>query len=133
MELLMENDYIRIFHISDDEMIYVELLGSIPHEDYKTCFMAMIDKGVEKNIKRLLVNQSTMEKSGIDSKAWLITTWLPKAHKTFGDNMKVAILLSKNLFTKIGGEYVIKMVRALTKMNINSFTNMDEAKKWVLS
>lgn len=133
MELLLENQYIKIFHLPDDEMIYVELLGSIPHEDYKVCFMAMIDKGVEKGIKRLLVNQATMEKSGIDSKAWLITTWLPKAYKTFGDNIKVAIFLSKNLFTKIGGEYVIKMVRALTKMNINSFTDMDEAKKWLLT
>ncbi len=133
MELILENDYIKIFHEQENDMIYVELLGSIPYEDYKKCFMAMLDKGIEKNIKLLLVNQSTMEKSGIDAKAWLVTTWLPKVHKTFGDNVKVAILLSKNFFTKIGGEYIIKMVKSLTRMNINSFTNIDEAKKWLFS
>jgi|GEM_PF-2166725 len=132
MELLYEKDFGRISYEIEQDLIYLELIGDINKEDYKELFNMTAELGVERNIKRLLVNQVTMQKSTMESKAWLVTNWVPRVRKLFHDDMRAAIILSNSLFTKIGGEYIAAAVRKLSKFNLRTFTNSDDARSWVL-
>ncbi|TAE10994.1 MAG: hypothetical protein EAZ95_14180 [Bacteroidetes bacterium] len=132
MELLYEQPFGRITYEPENEMIYLELIGEINKEDYKIIFNATADLGVERKIKRLLVNQATMQKSSMESKAWLVTNWIPRVRKAFNDDMRASIILSNNLFTKIGGEYIASAVRKISGFNLRTFTNPDDARAWVL-
>jgi hypothetical protein len=132
MEVLYEQPFGRICYDVSCDLIYLELLGEISKEDYKTIFNVTGDLGVKHNISRLLVNQATMQKSSMESKAWLVTNWLPRMRKVFQDNMRVSIILSSNLFTKIGGEYIAAAVRKISGFNLRTFTDADEARTWVM-
>lgn len=133
MELLYEQDFGRISYEAENNLIYLELIGDINKEDYKTIFNTTADLGLERGIKRLLVNQATMQKSSMESKAWLVTNWVPRVRKLFNDDMRAAVILSNSLFTKIGGEYIAAAVRKLSKFNLRTFTNADEARTWVMA
>jgi hypothetical protein len=133
MELLYEQPFGRISYDAENDLIYLELIGDINKEDYRTIFNTTADLGAERKIKRLFANQSTMQKSSMESKAWLVTNWVPRVRKIFNDDMKAAILLSNNLFTKIGGEYIAAAVRKISGFNLRTFTNPDEARNWLLN
>ena len=133
MEILFETDFGRISYEAEHELIYLELIGDINKEDYKVVFNTTADLGVARKAKRLLVNQATMQKSSMESKAWLVTNWVPRVRKLFDDDMRAAIILSNSLFTKIGGEYIAAAVRKLSKFNLRTFTNAEDARTWVLS
>ncbi len=133
MELLYEKDFGRISYEIENELIYLELIGDISKENYKEIFNTTAELGVERGIKRLLVNQATMQKSSMESKAWLVTNWVPRVRKIFNDDMRASIILSNSLFTKIGGEYIAAAVRKLSKFNLRTFVNADDARAWVLA
>jgi hypothetical protein len=133
MDVLFEKPFTKIAYDADNGIMYMELIGVIKHDDYKEMFNTLMEKGLQKNIKKLLVNQATMEKSGMDSKAWLITNWLPRAKKNFGEDVKIALILSKNLFTKIGGEYVVGAVRLISKFEVRTFTAVEDGRIWLLT
>lgn len=132
MELLFEKEFAKLFYEEADRLMYLELIGVIGSQEYRETFTTLLQKAIEKNINKLLVNQATMEKSSMESKAWLIASWMPKVKKQFGDDIRVALLLSKNLFTKIGGEYIVGVVRTLGRFDIKAFGNMEEARNWVM-
>ncbi|TAD90235.1 MAG: hypothetical protein EAY75_04600 [Bacteroidetes bacterium] len=132
MEILYEQPFGRISYEASADLIYLELLGEISKEDYKTVFNATGDLALQHNASRLLVNQATMQKSSMESKAWLVTNWLPRMRKVFQDNMRVSIILSNNLFTKIGGEYIAAAVRKISGFNLRTFIDAEEARTWVM-
>jgi hypothetical protein len=129
---LYEQSFARITHEPDNQLLYLELIGEIGKEEYKDTFNTLADKGLEIGLRKLLVNQATLDKSSMESKAWLITNWFPRMRKLFGDNVKVALILSPNLFTKIGGEYIIGAVRRLSKFDVRTFTDKEAARAWLI-
>jgi hypothetical protein len=132
-EILYQHDYALITLEPENKLLYLELIGEIGKDEYKDTFNTLSDKGVEIGIKRLMVNQATLTKSSMESKAWLITNWFPRMRKIFNDDVKIALILSPNLFTKIGGEYIIGAVRKLSKFDIKTFEDKDSAYKWLMN
>jgi hypothetical protein len=132
MEVLFEKNFARISYETDKDLMFLELIGNIKHENYKETFDTLLEFAAQKSIKKLLVNQATLEKSGMDSKAWLITSWLPRVKKTLGEDIKVALILAKNLFTKIGGEYVVGAVRMISKFEVRTFSSLDDGRAWLM-
>ena len=132
VELLFDEPYARITYEAAHDMICLELKGVIGGDDYRKTFNTLMDKGLEKNINKLYVNQATMDRSTMEAKAWLVTNWLPRVKKAFGDDVKVALILSKNLFTKIGGEFIVNTVKAISKFDIKTFSSTDDAREWII-
>lgn len=132
-ELIYESPFSKMYLEKDLSFMYVELLGVIDNENYKATFNMMSEKALENNVKRLLVNQATMQKSSMEAKAWLVTKWLPSARQIFGDRMRAGIVLSKSLFIKIGGEYIISAVRTISKFDVRSFGDVESARTWLLN
>ncbi len=132
-ELIYESDFSKMYLEKYLDLMYVELLGVIDNENYKATFNMMSEKALENGVRRLLVNQSTMQKSSMEAKAWLVTKWLPSARQTFGDRMRAGIVLSKSIFIKIGGEYIISAVRMVSKFDVRSFGDVETARTWLLN
>ena len=131
MELIFDKEYATIHYEQENNLMYLELIGNIATEQYKETFNTLTDMGADAKIKYLLVNQATMKNSSMEAKAWLITTWLPRTRKIFNDEVKTAILVSKNIFTKLGAEYVVAAVRKFTNFDMRTFVDQETARKWL--
>ncbi len=92
----------------------------------------LLEKIVEVGAKKMVADQSQMERSSMESKAWLVTNWLPRMRKRVGDHVKVAVVSSKNLFTKIGGEYIANAARKMTSFDVKFTSNSEEAVNWLM-
>ncbi|MDX2303322.1 MAG: hypothetical protein NW226_11000 [Microscillaceae bacterium] len=132
MEIVYDKEYAEISYDASQNMLFLQLKGVIEGNQYRDTFHKVLEIGREKDIKYLLVNQATMQKSSMESKAWLIASWLPLVKKTFKEDIRVAIILSKNLFTKIGGEFVVSAVRKLSRFEVKTFSTAEEAQTWLL-
>ncbi len=131
MEILFETDYTRIEYDSENEIVILCLIGNIAHEDYKTMWNTTFEKVQEKQAIKLIADQTLLEKSSMESKAWLVAKWFPKTKKELRDDMKVAMVTSKSLFTRIGGEYIVNAVRSMSKFDIKIFKNIEAAYEWI--
>ncbi len=131
MEILFETNYTRIEHHPESEVIILRLIGNISHEDYKNMWETLLEKVLELKVNKLLADQTDLEKSGMESKAWLVAKWFPKAKKSLSDDMKVALVTSKSLFTRIGGEYIVNAVRSMSKFDIRLFRSVEAGMEWL--
>ena len=131
METLYNKAFAEVSFDAAKALLYLELKGVIEGEDYREAFNTGLRFAIEKNAKRLLINQATMQKSTMEAKAWLITSWLPQVKKSISYDIKVAVILSKNLFTKIGGEFAINAARKLSKYDIKAFSSKEDAENWL--
>ncbi len=130
-EELYATHYARITYEAPQDFLFLELSGVLEGDIYRETFNMLLQYGLEKNAKKLLVNQAPMQKSSMEAKAWLITSWFPQVKKAFHEDMKVAIVLSTNLFNKIGGEFVVSTIRNTSKFDVKTFTNLGEAQTWL--
>lgn len=131
MEVLFEADYTRIELDSENKTIVLRLLGSIKHEDYKAMWNRLLEELVKHGIKQMIADQTQMKHSSMESKAWLVTKWFPKAHREIGNHARVALIASRNMFNKIGGEYIAKAVSSMSNFQIHFVGDMAEAKEWL--
>lgn len=131
MDVLFNSDYAIISYNKAEGIMYMELRGVIEGEDYRRAFNTLRDIVLEMKVKKVLINQATMKKSSMESKAWLVANWLPNSSKILDFKIRVSLILSKNLFTKIGGEFVVGAARKIIKFDIKTFSDYDEAKKWL--
>ena len=131
MESLYDEAFAEISFDAAKALLYLQLKGVVEVENYREIFNKVLEFGNEKNIKCLLINQATLHKSTMESKAWLIASWLPTVKKTFQTDLKVAVILSKNLFTKIGGEFAANAARKLSKFDIKTFSTQAAAEEWL--
>lgn len=131
MEIIYNKPFAEISYDATQDLLYLQLKGVIEVEDYRETFNKVLEIGVEKNMKYLLANQATLQKSTMEAKAWLIATWLPQVKKRFHQDVRVAIILSQNLFTKIGGEFVAGAARKLSRFDIKTFSTEEDARGWL--
>lgn len=131
METLFNKAFAEVTFDAAKALLYLELKGVVEGENYREAFNKGLEFAIAKNIRYLLINQATLQKSTMESKAWLITSWLPQVKKSIHQDIKVAVILSQNLFTKIGGEFVINATRKLSKFDIKTFSSKEEAEKWL--
>lgn len=131
MEILFEASYTRIEYDAEKGIIILRLLGEIQHEDYKHMWDTLLQEVTSRNLNKLLADQTGLEKSSMESKAWLVSKWFPKAKKSLGNDMKVALVSSKSLFTRIGGEYIVNAVKSMSKFDIRLFRNAEAAMEWL--
>ncbi len=131
MEILFETDYTRIEYDSEHQIVILRLIGTISHEDYKTMWNTTFEKVQERQVIKLIADQTQLEKSSMESKAWLVAKWFPKTKKELSDDMKVALITSRSLFTRIGGEYIVNAVRSMSKFDIRIFKTIEAAYEWI--
>ncbi|TAF67489.1 MAG: STAS/SEC14 domain-containing protein [Cytophagales bacterium] len=132
MEKLFETHYAYIEHDNKNDLIFLKMKNVVEHEEYKTMFLTVLEKFVEKKCYRLLVDQSDVQKSSMESRAWLVTKWIPMVRQEIGENAKCAVVLARNMFSKIGAQYVVGLVGTITRLDIKSFSNHEDAMHWLV-
>lgn len=132
MKTLYESKITRIQYDQERKLIFFYLLGVIDHENYKIMWNTLLEKVIEVGVQKMVVDQSQMDRSSMESKAWLVTQWLPRARKRIGEEVRIAVVSSKNLFTKIGGEYIANAARKMTSFDIKFTSNTEEAISWLM-
>ncbi|GAB4406857.1 MAG: hypothetical protein OHK0053_33280 [Microscillaceae bacterium] len=130
-EILFEAPYTRIEMDAENRVIILRLIGVIGHDDYKNMWNTLIEKVQEHNIQKMIADQTTLERSGMESKAWLVAKWFPKVRKILGNDIKIALVTSRSLFTRIGGEYIVNAVRSMSKFDIRMYNTFDAALEWL--
>ncbi len=131
METLFQTEFTKIEYDANHQILIIHLIGAIKHEDYKFMWNKLLEKTLERNARKLIANQATMERSGMESKAWLVAKWFPKAHKRIGSDCAIAIVASKNLFTKIGGEYIANAVKNMSNFDIRFVPSVEAGVDWL--
>ncbi|MCS6820369.1 MAG: hypothetical protein NZ551_00710 [Microscillaceae bacterium] len=132
MEKLFEKPFGSVVYEPEHNICYLAIVGSPSFEEYKMIWLTGLDHATKRSSRRIIVDLSKMQKSGIDSKAWLVTSYLPKARKALGDNLKIAVLYSKSLFARIGTDYVVSAVKAVSRIEFKFVNSIEEAHAWII-
>lgn len=127
MEILFETDYTKIEYDSENDVMILKLIGNIKHDDYKNMWNTLLEKVLEKDTRRIIADQTSMERSSMESKAWLVTRLFPKIVKQMGKEAKVVMVASKSIFTRVGGEYLIGVMKTMSNFDIKIAKSTEEA------
>ncbi len=73
-----------------------------------------------------------MTKASIESRAWLLVKWVPKFKNKVVHPTKVAVLFSKSLAVKIGGEFLVNAAsKEVESAQLRVFQDENEALRWL--
>lgn len=132
METILNESYGSVRLDAENKIAYVYFMGKIATDDYKKIWNALLSIAVEKGLRKAFIDQSKIEKASIESRAWVVAKWFPKAKKNLpADNINIAVLSSTSFFAKIGGEYIASAVKNMSKFNIKFFPTEADATKWL--
>lgn len=133
METIMNESYGKVRLDATEGIVYVYFLGKIATDDYKKVWNNLYQVALEKNIQKVFIDQSKIEKASMEARAWVVAKWFPKAKKNLPDNVFIGVLSSTSFFAKIGGEYIAKAVSNMSKFTIKFCPTEEEGTKWLKS
>ncbi|MCU0439594.1 MAG: STAS/SEC14 domain-containing protein [Raineya sp.] len=132
-ENLYSNDCSNISYISEINTLYLEFIGKIDSDEYKEAYGKLLEFIVSKNIDAVIADQTKSQGSTMDSRAWLVVKWLPEVKKQIGDKriLLAGISEAKFGFKKVISQYVEQTFKKMTALPVESFSNIDDAIKWI--
>ncbi len=134
MEVILNETYGSVRLDAQNKIVYVYFVGRIANDEYKNIWNALLSIAKDKGIVKVFIDQSKIEKVSIESRAWVVAKWFPKAKKNLpADNIHIAVLSSTSFFAKIGGEYIATAVKNMSKFSIKFFPSEAEGTKWLKS
>lgn len=131
-EILLNSDVARVEYFPQDSFLKLTLIGNLDKEDYQSTWNFLLDCITEKEPKKILVDQRPMTKASIESRAWLLVKWVPKFKNKVTHATKVAVLFSKSLAVKIGGEFLVNAAsKEVETAQLKVFQDETEALNWL--
>lgn len=131
-EVLYNTDFAQITYHPDTDILRLNLIGNIMKEDYQTAWNVLLDWYLEKQPKKMLFDQRPMTKASLESRAWFIVKWLPKFKKKVNQKIRVAVVFSKSIAIKIGGQFLVDAAtRDVPNLEIKTFQNEEDALSWL--
>ena len=131
MELLLKENYAIINFNQERALILLHLVSDITFDNYKSVLNTLLEKIIEKNCSKLIVDQRYNEKIGMEEKAWLISQWFPNLQKNIGEDFKLSVIAANSLFAKVGAEYIVTTLKNKSNLAIQLHNNMNDALKWM--
>lgn len=133
METILDESYGKVRLDTENKIAYLYFIGKISTDDYKKIWNAFLSIAAEKEIHKVFVDQSKVEKASMEARAWVVAKWFPKAKKILPDQVYIGVLSSTSFFAKIGGEYIAAAVKSMSKFKIKFFPSEEEGAKWLTS
>ncbi|WP_038031651.1 SpoIIAA family protein [Thermonema rossianum] len=131
-EILLNNEVARIEYLPQDSFLKLTLIGNLDKDDYQSTWNFLLDCIMDKQPKKILVDQRPMTKASIESRAWLLVKWVPKFKNKVVHPTKVAVLFSKSLAVKIGGEFLVNAAsKEVESAQLRVFQDENEALRWL--
>jgi hypothetical protein len=118
----------KIYFEAESECVIMEWDGYSSSADFREGTELMLNTLIRHNASKVIASIKGMTLIGLEDQQWLNTTFLPRAIK-FGLK-QVAITKPDSYFTKVAVES-ISYKTDKSKLSINFFDNLTEAKKWL--
>lgn len=132
MERLYHKDHALINYHSDREIMTLHLIHQVSFTDYKLVFNVLLKKIKDKKVNAVIIDQRYAEDLNIEERAWLVTHWFPRLEQEIEiNNFKMAVISSKNIFEKLGGDYIVNALQSKSKLAIIHVNSMDHALNWL--
>jgi len=131
MEAILNESYGKVRLDTKEGIVYVYFLGKLTTDDYKSVWNALFQVALEKNVRKVFIDQSKIEKASMEARAWVVAKWFPRAKKNLPDNIYIGVLSSSSFFAKIGGEYIANAVSNMSKFTIKFFPSEDDGTQWL--
>lgn len=131
-EVLYNADYAQVIYHPDTDILRLNLIGNIMKEDYQTAWNVLLDFYLERQPKKVLIDQRPMNKASLESRAWFVVKWLPKFKRKVDQKIRVAVLFSKSIAMKIGGQFLVdSATKDVPNLEIKTFQSEDDALLWL--
>jgi hypothetical protein len=130
IEMLYERDFVQISNNPKYDLLTIKLINDISKEDYKECWEVLLEEVIKKQNKNIIIDQRSMGKASIESRAWFVIKWLPRLKKEVSSDLQVAILPSRSIAAKLGIQYLMSAAKSVSNMNIKVLNSDDEALVW---
>lgn len=130
IEMLYERDFVQIIHNLKYDLLTIKLINDISKDDYKECWEVLLDEVINKKTKNIIIDQRTMGKASIESRAWFVIKWLPRLKKQVNVDLQVAVLPARSIAAKLGIQYLMSAAKSVSNMNIKVQNSEEEALVW---
>ncbi len=116
------------------EVLKLYLIGRLTVEEHKEGFETYLELFKEGNYIYAIFDYLKLEYDPPQSRAWFVTSYVPRYGKEFKDkNRYLALLESQNLFQKMTTSFISSGVQKIYKtINISFFQEIEEAEKWLI-
>ncbi len=131
MDILLEKNNAIIKYNLRHHLISLHFIQKINFQEYKSILNLALDFIEEKRVPNFLIDQRYAVEANIEERAWFISKWFPKLQEISDSNFKLGLTAPKNLFDKIGAEYVVTTLSQNSSFPVQLFGTMDEALKWI--
>ena len=130
IEILYERSFVEISHNSKFDLMTIKLINDISKEDYKECWEVLLEETIKKQSKNIIIDQRSMGRASIESRAWFVIKWLPRLKREVSTDLQVAILPSRSIAAKLGIQYLMGAAKSVSNMNIKVLNSDEEALVW---
>ena len=130
IEMVYERAFVQISHNPKYDLLTIKLINDISKEDYKECWEVLLEEVIKKKNKNIIIDQRTMGRASIESRAWFVIKWLPRLKKEVDTDLQVAVLPSRSIAAKLGIQYLMSAAKSVSNMNIKVQNSDEEALVW---
>ena len=130
IEMLYERTFVQISHNPQYDLLTIKLINDVAKEDYKECWEVLLEEVIKKKTKNIIIDQRTMGRASIESRAWFVIKWLPRLKKEVDTDLQVAVLPSRSIAAKLGIQYLMSAAKSISNMNIKVQNSDEEALVW---
>ena len=130
IEMLYERSFVQISHNSKYELTTIKLINDISKEDYKECWEVLLEEVIKKQSQNIIIDQRSMGRASIESRAWFVIKWLPRLKKEVNAELHVAVLPSRSIAAKLGIQYLMSAAKSLSNIDIKVQNSDEEALVW---
>ena len=130
IEMLYERAFVQISHNPQYDLLTIKLINDVAKEDYKECWEVLLEEVIKKKTKNIIIDQRTMGRASIESRAWFVIKWLPRLKKEVDTDLQVAVLPSRSIAAKLGIQYLMSAAKSVSNMNIKVQNSDEEALVW---
>jgi hypothetical protein len=135
MEILIEREGISLAFEPTHNYMRLLFESSVSDEDYKAVFHMGLEKSIELNCHRLLVDHRRAGYVSMAARAWLVVRWIPETQKRIPEqtHRKTAVLSSSHILHKTGMNYVLEAVSKNINQQTRYFSDEEAALAWLLT
>ncbi|WP_027001834.1 STAS/SEC14 domain-containing protein [Hugenholtzia roseola] len=135
MEILIEKEGVSLTFEPTQNYMRLLFKGSVSDDDYKAVFNMGLEKSIELNCHRLLLDHRKAGYVSMSARAWLVVKWIPETKRRIPEqtHRKTAILSSSHILHKTGMNYILEAVSKNTSQQTRYFSDEEAALAWLLS
>lgn len=130
MKVVLKENFGELLYNEEFGYLTMVWAGNVDEENYKKYWNTLYDFILNNGIKKLIIDQRNIGNVAMQSRAWFLIKWVPRAKKAV-NNFNCAVVASKHIFHSTGVHYLISGAKKITNYDIVLFQSMEEAESYM--